>query len=348
MTQTIQSQTFEEQADDTLEAVVLVAQMASDPSNYNINLVNMLNDNQIESLNMFASTCDELHDESDHRSLNLAKKKVFDKFEALKKEDFNAYKLATPHYEFMKAALNGHRNLRFNASRVNDSVKPLFENNPTQINKAFGKMIQSKQNFDKRQDSFKKPDVNKELAARHQSELREFHNNDKYKNNTQKYNMPNQTHFYFTNSGKNSKFVDKKAAARKKEEEKLGDILMGESDTDIYKVLQSKTPFMNAVLKASPNVPVGHFRQPVCVQILKPDKKQRAKQNKNTITIRPCHPWDNRTIHIHDINMLELNTKLVKRAEKRHIQSRRQLGDKQGLGSYKSIKEQESQMMDFD
>jgi len=343
---TAQTQRFIELVDDAIDTITLAAEQFS--AGLNENVVNSLCDGAIISLNMFAVSCDQLSKERNKNALKLGRKRVHDRLSELESKNIKVYELIEPHRNFMHAVLDGQKNLRYSTHRVVPGMDKLFQN-PENINRAYGDLIKSTQEFDKRQEAMLEPETNKKLAAQHQAQLNEYDSNDnKYKTSSRsKKGKAKVTDLYYTQSGKASKFVDSKANKRKKRQQEEKDAMDEDTfgpEADIYDEL-IKRPFMNAVLLLSPQMKWMDIDEPIPCKILVPTKDQRAKQNKNEVKILPCYPNNNCTLNA-TLDILELRVTEIKRIENKYIKNLKKYSmnvPDPALG-YKSIEEQTNGM----
>jgi len=355
MQATAQVQTFMEQIDDTVLNVSLAGKGFQ--TGKEEDLVNMLCDSAIVSLNMLAVSCEYLYKENDRNAIDLGRKRAHDKLSELKSSNNAVYELIEPHRNFITAALNGQKNLRYKEDRVEPGVKTLFENDPKCINGAFAKLIRNSQQFDKHQEAMMDPATNKKLAKQHQSELNEYRRNEgnKYSRNNNnnctksgpgsgRSSRAQVKDLYFTKSGKSANFVDTEAVERaRREERKMDEDIFGVND--VYDDLFKQITYMNAVLKLSPQKAWKEISKPLPCLILIPTKQQRANHDYTKVKIRPCYPHNDCTLNA-SLDMLELDEQVIKKVEKMHIRKLKKFEQdtsKHNLG-YKSIKDQEREI----
>jgi len=330
---TADRQTFKEAVHNTFEAVTLPAQMAQNPS-INQSVVNSLTDGAMLALNMFTVACQDFIKDSDKDSIDLAKKTMFDKWNALKIKEPKTYQLTENHREFMNAALNGQKGLRYKTRRTDITKKKLFENDAETICDSYGRVINNNQEFDKRQQSFLEPETNKKLQQQHEKEIAAFRKNKKYNENgsasQKKYVRPNQGSFYFTKSGQNSQFKNRNADL---DEKSMNDELMNGGVVESeYNKLPKNMNYQNAVLNLSLKNAWNNLTKPVPCYILYPDDKDKLDK----IQVRCAYPFDNEVIPV-PVKMLIFKEKTIKKHEKKHIKINGKLG-------YDSIEKQESAM----
>lgn len=346
--QIVQRQTFVEQVDNTVLTISLAGKSYHDGQEEDT--VNLLCDSAIVSLNMFAVSCEQLHKEKDEDALDLGRKRVDDKFVQLELKNKAVYDTIKPHREFIIAALNGEKNLRYKEDRVEPGVKELFERDPKEINKAYGHMIHEQQKFDEAREAMLEEKTNEKLAKEQELALKEYRRINKQSKNksgsgsSSKYNRANVKDLYFTKSGKSGKFIDSEAVEREKREKLAMDEDVFGSD-DVYNEISSKLRFMNAALKLPEGNKLTGRAEPIPCKILGVNKKERANQDKSMVEIRPCYPWNNRTLFV-GLGALELDENKIKKIEKKQIamlKNYEQDTFKQNLG-YKTIEDQEKEL----
>jgi len=344
--QTAQTQTFIEQVDDTVACISLAGNVFENKQDEGT--VNLLCDAAVVSLNMFAVSCEQLHKEDNKDALDLGRKQVKDKLRDLQKNSPAVYKLIAPHRNFINAALNGEKNLRYNEDRTEPGSKKLFEQDPAEIVKAYGKMIHHQQKYNKSRDALLEEKTNKQLAKQHKLQLNEYRNNtQKYRNKFNKNKSGSKNNyarsqikdFYFTQSGKSATFVNKDAEEKvNKEKKAMDEDIFGSQD--VYNDILPRK-YMNAALKFSKKNKWKNIAKPLPCLIIPPNENERLNQDQNKIEVRPCYPYNNRTYMV-PVSLLELNVENIKKIENKYIHQL-QKNCMENLG-YPSIEDKESEV----
>lgn len=330
--QTAQTQRFIESVDNAVKCVSGAAIMYKRESRDD-DMVDILSDNAIMALNMFAVCCEELYKDKNKNAIDLGTKRAMDKFAQLESKNIEVYELIKPHRGFIMAALAGQKDLRYEEDRVDSAAMELFENNVQDINAGFAAVIQSNQKFNKRQQSYQDPETNQELAKQQQSQLNEYRNSSKYKNkhknkskNKSKYVRPKQSDLYFTKSGKESQFRDESVAERKEEEQRAMEVELNGAETSAYDKLIAKVNYNNAVLMLSDSNSFEYngkniINKPIACQML----QAARKHPENEIVIRLCYPYNDCTIDA-PVDMLQVDEKEVIKCEDKYIKRHGKLG----------------------
>eukprot|EP01083_Nonionella_stella_P269756 912964_1 len=212
---TVEIQAFANSINSVFKTINNVLNMVSNPSRFNNGTIDMMTDMLICSVDLFASCCYDFHQERNRDALDLGKKIVYDKFEELKNKNYNTYTQMECYREFLMAALKSKTLLTFNKDRMltNQQQKMTEEatSNPEAINKAFAKLIGNKNINERRFDSYREKETNKQLQSNQEKQLAEFRkNNKKYAELDNNYSgdIADINQLYFTKSGKNSQFMD--------------------------------------------------------------------------------------------------------------------------------------------
>jgi len=334
MQQIAQTQNIIKQIDDTFETITTAAEMYQRRA-VKEKTVNRMCDGTVLTLNMLAGTFEELYQEKDKHSILLAKKRAFDHFERLKSKDTKTYNLIEPHRNFINAALNGQKDLRYKSVRVRPDAKRLSEQDVAQMQKTWGKMIQYQQEYDHLNDSYLEPEKNKQLASGHQAQLAEICENDKYESirEQKKYNRPKQSDFYWTKSGKEAKFVDiSKQKQDKEQKDAMDEDVYGDTPT-AYDVIRKKANYMNTVIKFSSQKKWKYNKQSIKSPIPALIVSASQKDPDTKVKVHPCKPFDDVYLDI-PVAMLDFDEGKIKKLENKFISRHKKLG-------YASIEEQE-------
>eukprot|EP00484_Ammonia_sp_Unknown_P021965 CAMPEP_0197035002 /NCGR_PEP_ID=MMETSP1384-20130603/12910_1 /TAXON_ID=29189 /ORGANISM="Ammonia sp." /LENGTH=365 /DNA_ID=CAMNT_0042464989 /DNA_START=698 /DNA_END=1795 /DNA_ORIENTATION=- len=297
-----EKQTLIQQVDDTFAAVVLAAEMAQDPK-CSEHAVNSVTDGAIISLNCMTVSCDEFHQEGKHDALDIAKKAVYDKWQQLKQTDGKTYAMTLKYHDFIMAALNGEKNLRYKESRV--SEQKLFKQDAQAISRTFGRLIHQQQHFDQRQETYLDPAVNQQLEKRQQAELHEYRASNKYMNTTSKgYQRPSQQELYFTPSGQKAQFINVAAAQKQKE---IDDQVCGAQDA--YDAIRDKMVYANSVYFLTKNTWWP------CL-ILPPGRTTNWRVHER-ISVRPAYPKNDSIVEV-SVDCLQFDVNKIKFCEREH------------------------------
>jgi hypothetical protein len=341
--QTADMQMFKEQVDNTFISIEAAAKMSQNDK-WGEDVVNAATDGAILTLDMFAVSCGEFIKRADKDAIDLAKKTVHDKWNKLKYTDPSTYELTTAYRDYLIAALNGNKNLRYKSYRVASSKLDIeaaqkLKNDPETLGKTYQYLIGNSQKYEHEQENNKTPQRNQSLKQQHQNELNEYRNSNKYKSSKsnkqekEKYIRPNQSQFYFTQSGKNSKFSSSNHESDKKA---MDEIVFGaDNDNDEYSKLPKDLLVTNAIIKLSKKNPLGNITHPVPCKILYPTGNNKGKAF-DKIRVRLAKPFDDKVLAF-SVNMICWDKDTVKSLEQQWMQQKGDLG-------YKSMIEQEEEM----
>merc|ERR1712048_1552423 len=188
--------------------------------------------------------------------------------------------------------------------------------NPQNLNSGFAEVIGSQSRYEKKSAKYYDDKYNRQLETEQARQLKQYKNNAKYRQDDDDNKQTNRDvddgadSFYFTKSGKQSKFVN---AKKRKETEELDEVLMGGYDhDDDSKSAESPVKNINAVFQCSrKNSLGGHQVASPCLILQKPTKHQ------SKFNIRMAAPFETEEYWVHP-DQFQLSTKesFVSKVEK--------------------------------
>merc|ERR1719336_1867 len=303
------AQQFQDQTDAVFTHLSNVLKMLGQVDTFGEDVVNMTTDMLIDSINLFAKNCHYCRENKNFEALQLAKKLIIDKWEKFSKKN---KKNAKKYYEFMMAALDSTKLIQINQKRELTAHELKLQKkalaNPQNLNSGFAKIIGSQSRYEKKSSKYYDDKYNRQLETEQARQLKQYKNNAKYRQDDDDNKQINRDvddgadSFYFTKSGKQSKFVN---AKKRKETQEMDDVLMGgccDNDDD-SKSAESPVENINAVIQCSrKNSLGGHQVASPCLILQKPTKHQ-SKYN-----IRMAAPFETDEYWVHP-DQFQLSTK---------------------------------------
>jgi len=280
------AQSFQDQTDAVFKHLENVLKMLNAGDVFDEDVINLTTDMLIDSINLFAKNCHYCRENKNFDALKLAKKLIIDKWTKFSKKN---KKKANKYYEFMMAALDSTKLIQINQERELTAHELKLQkkalSNPKNLNSGFAKIIGSGSRYEKKSAKYYEDKYNQQLETEHSRQLKQYKNNPKYQTDEDDNKQINRDvddgadSFYFTKSGKQSKF---KNAKRRKETDDLDDVLMGGCDNDDDDSKSADSPVdsgdavaINAVILCNRKNKLGqHWKSSPCLILAKPNKRQ--------------------------------------------------------------------------
>jgi len=220
------AQSFQDQTDAVFKHLENVLKMLNAGDVFDEDVINLTTDMLIDSINLFAKNCHYCRENKNFDALKLAKKLIIDKWTKFSKKN---KKKANKYYEFMMAALDSTKLIQINQERELTAHELKLQkkalSNPKNLNSGFAKIIGSGSRYEKKSAKYYEDKYNQQLETEHSRQLKQYKNNPKYQTDEDDNKQINRDvddgadSFYFTKSGKQSKFKNAKRRKETEEEE---------------------------------------------------------------------------------------------------------------------------------
>lgn len=280
------AQSFQDQTDAVFKHLSNVLKMLNAGDAFEEDIINLTTDMLVDSINLFAKNCHYCVKNRNSDALKLAKKIIIDKWDEFSPKN---QRKAGKYYEFLMAAIESKKLIQINEERELTQEERRLQNkalaNGKNLNSGFAKVIGSGAKYDKKSARYYEDGYNKQLETEQARRLKQMGQNPKYSKRRQNPNglradedvNEGADSFYFTKSGKGSKFVN---AKHRKATDDMDDVLMGgcpnDDDSKSNESPYSETQIeLNAVIKLSRKKELGGHRSPSpCLILSKPSRHQ--------------------------------------------------------------------------